>query len=243
MAASPARPYMYGGIFFFLLATIFLISAAAVPRFGVVTIASQDVNNPLTGSELFGAFQVCVAVNFGFISTSQCGNVDGSCAFTIGTSPAITMPYCGTLNAFRGFLITSLILAGLALLAALAHTCQASPNPNVAHFTFVTALLSVVAAAISLVCWISWSGATGTYQLPGSSSDPTSVYTATYGHGASFYLLISALVAVILGLVVWLYGRVQQKGVAGDMAAAPHYHSAPAHYAGDVQLHQPLTQQ
>ena len=243
MASSPAQPWLYGGTFLFLLATIFLISAAAVPRFGVVTVAStaSDYNVPVSGSITIGAFSMCVEIGISVLSSSQCGAVDGSCKFTIGNTQG-TVPYCGTFNAFRGFLVTALILTGLAVIAALAHTCQASPNPNIAHFTFVATLFAAVGSAISLVCWLSWASASDVYAgLSGSASDPS--VTGTYASGPSLYLLVSAMVAVLLGLVIWLYGRLSQmKAGASAMGAVPHYHSAPAHYSGDVQLNQPLTQ-
>ena len=242
MPSSPATPYLYGGTFLFLLALIFLISATAVPRFSSTTATSTTEYSSITATAHIGAFQLCLEV----IGVSACIPVDGSCSFTptfAGQQSAtgLALPYCGTFNAFRGFLVTALILTGFALLGALAHSYQQSPNPNIGHFTFVAALLAIVGLAISLVCWVSWGTAAQSSSFLGPDSTTSSVTTS---HGPSFYLLISALVATILGLAAFLYGRVQQRtmGQSGT-AGEPHYHSAPIHYASDVQLHQPLTQQ
>lgn len=237
MAGSLAQNFLYGGIFFFLAVTIFLISAAAVPRFGVYTVTSSSQGS---GSALMGAFQICAEV----AGATFCAPISASCEVTLGEAK-IPVPYCGTFNSFRGFLITSLLLAAFALIAALAHTCQASPNHNIAHFTFVSALLSIVASAISLVCWVSWGSASGSYAgLDGGSSGGSNTDTkGSFDNGPSFYLLIAALVGCIVGLSIWLYGRMQQRAESGQGGGMPHYHAAPAHFASDVQLHQPLTQQ
>ena len=128
----------------------------------------------------------------------------------------------------------------MAAILAFAHTYQSSPNPNIAHATFLSALLSAVGSAISLVCWLSWASAVNSREL-GSSANGLTV--ATYAHSASTFLLISGMVGLLVGLAIWLYGRVQQKG-GSLMSGQPHYHSAPAHYGNNdqQQLHQPLTQ-
>ena len=131
-ASSPARPYLYGGLFLFLLVTIFLICAAAVPRFGDVKVAVSSDQVSGSASFTLGAFQVCLDV---FI-INVCVPISSSCELSssgVGGQALNlpTLPYCGTYNAFRGFLITSLVLAGLALVAALAHTFMASPSPNI----------------------------------------------------------------------------------------------------------------
>jgi len=240
MASSPAQPFLYGGTFLFLLALIFLISATAVPQFTTIKLSfPADPYSGQPGSDLsvrLGAFQLCAD----FAGVTTCAPISGSCGVADSGADAGGLPYCGTFNAFRGFLVTALILSGFALLGALAHTCQASPNVNIGHFTFVAALLAAVTAAITLVCWASWSGSltsTGSFgTIPTGGS-----FSVT--NAASFFLLISALVAVILGLAVFIYGRVQQKVAGPSGGGEGHFHAAPPHYISDVQLNQPLSQQ
>ena len=244
---TPDKPYLYGGIFLFLLSVVLLISAVAVPRFAV---ASANVSPEGTGLTvgvdiLFGAFSVCtVASVSGASSQSDCGAIDGSCHVSeLSSSNNAPLPYCTTFNGFRAMVVSAIVLGGLALLSALAHTCQASPHAYIAHFTFITGLFAVVAAGIALVCWFSFFNA-----LIADTANAASVPGLPGGiklsQGASFGLLISALVFSIVAIAVWLYGRKGQKGgESGALAAAPHYHAAPAHYVGQNQLKQPLTQQ
>ena len=236
------KPYLYGGIFFFLLSFVLLISAVAVPRFAVIGLPSFSLvgSAPTVSVDiLIGAFQLCADVSGS--STSTCGTIDGSCAIT-GSNSGVSgpVPYCTTFNGFRVFLIIALVLAGLALLSALAHTCQASPQPYVAHFTFLSALFALVSAAISFVCWASFYDsfvALTKQELSGATS-----YNIV--QGPSYSLLISALVFGLVAMATWLCGRSkQQQAMAGALAAVPHYHSAPTHYVEQGQLKQPLTQQ
>ena len=244
---TPDKPYLYGGIFLFLLSVVLLISAVAVPRFAV---ANANVTDGTSGRTvdvdlLFGAFSVCTDVRIaGVGSQSQCGAIDGSCH--VGDLPSTNnapLPYCTTFNGFRAMVVIAIVLGGLALLSALAHTCQTSPHPYVAHFTFITGLFAVVAAGIALVCWFSFFNAL-IADTANSASAPGLPGGIKLSQGASFGLLISALVFSIVAIAVWLYGRKGQKGgETGAMAAAPHYHAAPAHYVGQNQLKQPLNQQ
>ena len=195
-----------------------------MPRFGILGGSVSSGGEVVPVRVLIGAFQVCGEASTAQVSFSLCSAVDGSCQFTFGSQTG-TMPCCATFTAFRSFLITSLVLAGFALIAALAHTFMASPYPNLAHFTFVGVLLSAVTAVISLICWLSFASGTDLYSgVAGTPNDPSA--KGSYPAGPSFYLLISAIVGALVGLVVWLYGRMQQRAPDGSMAAAPYYHSA-----------------
>ena len=256
--SQPSRPWLYGGVFLLFVSSMLLVIATALPRFASVGISNSagSMGSPTSLTVHVGAFQLCVEGSMGGMGmmSSMCGAIDGSCAisgFAAGGGSQM-LPYCSTFNAFRVMLVMGSVMGGLGLLAALAHTCLASPHRYLAHSTFALSLLAMVMSALSLVLWGSWYGSLTSapmMMMGGGSGTMMGGGMYSFAQGASFGLLVAAMMMSLLGLAVWLYGRVKQQqqggGGAATAAVLPHYLTALTHaaYTEEEQIKQPLTQQ
>ena len=257
LPSQPSRPWLYGGVFLLFVSMTLLVIATALPRFASVGLRSSggDMGSPTSLTVHLGAFQLCVEGSLGGLGvmSSMCGAVDGSCAISgFGANGGSQMiPHCSAFNAFRVMLVMASVLGGLGLLAALAHSCLASPHRYLAHSAFVLSLLAMVMSALSLVLWSSWYGSltSAPMMMMGGSGTMMGGGMYSFSQGASFGLLVAAMLMSLLGLAIWLYGRVkqQQQGAGGGATAAvlPHYLTASTHaaYTEEEQIKQPLTQQ
>jgi len=231
----------YGALVAFVVATALLIAALAAPKFLTGSIPPTK-----TGSFTvdIGAFRFCVDVTTALASGSICYGISSSCVLSgsSGTDKSgkdlllWEEEHCGSWNAFRGLLVTAVVLENVALLAAIAAMCWPA-SPRWLHGAVIAAAaLAVLFATISLATF--------------SSSVPdvdiviseTTNETFRLQKGASVWLQAIGAVATAVAVGLWIFAWRKQSLEQASLVQAE-----PASYGGGLaaqgQLPPPQLQQ
>ena len=200
-----------------LLAVLLAIGSVSMARFAKATFRLSSGSQGVEYSITVGAFHACVDFDIG-AAFSACGSIDKDCTVTIlgqqipPTNPPLPSWYndeCTKFNAFRGILVTAILLACFATIAGVVYLVvnpPTSPKWSLGleiAFIVMTALASImfIGSLIAVDQTISGLPSVGYADDQGNA---LGVKTEKY---TSFALEGAAVAFALIALVLWVVAR------------------------------------
>ena len=202
------RLYKFIILFFLLLPLTLLIIAVSLHN--LYSFNAADINQPgtaITGSAHFGAFYGCADIDGtdlasgGTFSIHQCHSIRSDCkvAFKVSTSAGEFEVdeelgpnwNCSQYNAFRAFLVISIITVGFALITAML---------SLLYFTHSRLLMALTVTFTSLAILstvISWGLVADHWKTVNDGTD-------WFKRGPAFGLVVTAFVLMVVALIVYI---------------------------------------